>query len=51
MYALCVSGAVNTQGFAWIKKKEKKVLYINVHSFIHSRRSKTSKIAHTKTQY
>ena len=27
MYALCVSGAVNTQGFA---------LYINFHSFIHS---------------
>ena len=34
MYALCVSGAVNTQGFVW---KFFYALYINFHSFIHSR--------------
>ena len=33
MYALCVSGAVNTQGFVW---KFFYALYINFHSFIHS---------------
>ena len=33
MYALCVSGAVNTQGFVW---KFFINLYINFHSFIHS---------------
>ena len=33
MYALCVSGAVNTQGFEW---KFFYALYINFHSFIHS---------------
>ena len=33
MYALCVSGAVNTQGFVW---KFFYALYINLHSFIHS---------------
>ena len=32
MYALCVSGAVNTQGFVW---KFFYALYINLHSFIH----------------
>ena len=32
MYALCVSGAVNTQGFVW---KFFYALYINFHSFIH----------------
>ena len=32
MYALCVSGAVNTQGFLW---KFFYALYINFHSFIH----------------
>ena len=31
MYALCVSGAVNTQGFVW---KFFYALYINFHSFI-----------------
>ena len=31
MYALCVSGAVNMQGFVW---KFFYVLYINFHSFI-----------------
>ena len=30
MYALCVSGAVNTQGFVW---KFFYALYINFHSF------------------
>ena len=33
MYALCVSGAVNTQGLVW---KFFYALYINCHSFIHS---------------
>ena len=33
MYALCVSGAVDTQGFVW---KFFYALYINFHSFIHS---------------
>ena len=33
MYALCVSGAVNMQGFVW---KCFYALYINFHSFIHS---------------
>ena len=33
MSALCVSGAVNTQGFVW---KFFYALYINFHSFIHS---------------
>ena len=33
MYALCVSGAVNTQGFVW--KFFFYTLYINFHSFIH----------------
>ena len=33
MYALCVSGAVNTQGFVW---KFFYALYIHFHSFIHS---------------
>ena len=33
MYALCVSGAVNTQGFVC---KFFYALYINFHSFIHS---------------
>ena len=33
MYALCVSGAVNTQGFVW---KVFYALYINFHSFVHS---------------
>ena len=32
MYALCVSGAVNTQGFVW---KFFYALYIIFHSFIH----------------
>ena len=32
MYALCVSVAVNTQGFVW---KVFYALYINFHSFIH----------------
>ena len=32
MYALCVSGSVNTQGFVW---KFFYTLYINFHSFIH----------------
>ena len=31
MYALCISGAVNTQGFVW---KFFYALYINFHSFI-----------------
>ena len=31
MYALCVSGAVNTQGFVW---NFMYALYINFHSFI-----------------
>ena len=34
MYALCVSGAVNTQGFVW---KFFYALYINFHSFINKR--------------
>ena len=34
MYALCVSGAVNTQGFVWMFFFY--ALYINFHSFIHS---------------
>ena len=34
MYALCVSGAVNTQGFVW---KFFYALYINFHSFIQSK--------------
>ena len=34
MYARCVSGAVNTQGF--VRKFFFYALYINVHSFIHS---------------
>ena len=34
MYALCVSGAVNTQGFVW--KFFMRYIYINFHSFIHS---------------
>ena len=34
MYALCVSGAVNTQGFVW---KFFYALYIHFHSFIHKR--------------
>ena len=33
MYALCVSGAVNTQGFVW---NVFYALYINFHSFIHT---------------
>ena len=33
MYALCVSGAVNTQGFVW--KFFMRYLYIFIHSFIH----------------
>ena len=33
MYALCVSGTVNKQGFVW---KFFYALYINFHSFIHS---------------
>ena len=33
MYALCVSGAVNTQGFVW---KFFYVLHINFDLFIHS---------------
>ena len=32
MYALCVSGAVNTHGFVWTFFY---ALYINFHSFIH----------------
>ena len=40
MYALCVSGAVNMQGFVW---KCFYALYINFHSFIHIHNSlKTS---------
>ena len=34
MYALCVSGAVNTQGFVW--KFFMRYIYIFIHSFIHS---------------
>ena len=33
MYALCVSGAVNTQGFVW--KFFMRYIYIFIHSFIH----------------
>ena len=36
MYALCVSGAVNTQGFVWkffVDVLVFSVLYINFHSF------------------
>ena len=33
MYALCVSGAVNTQGFVW---KFFYALYKKIHSFIYS---------------
>ena len=36
MYALCVSGAVNTQGFVRIFFNFFYALYINCHSFIHS---------------
>ena len=32
MYALCVSGAVNTQGFVW--KVFMRYIYIFIHSFI-----------------
>ena len=32
MYVLCVSGALNMQGFVW---KFFYALYINFHSFIH----------------
>ena len=32
MYALCVSGAVNTQGFVW--KFFMRYIYIFIHSFI-----------------
>ena len=34
MYALCVSGAVNTQGFVW--KFFMRYIYIFIHSFTHS---------------
>ena len=34
MYALCVSGAVNTQGFVW--KSFMRHTYINLPTFIHS---------------
>ena len=40
MYALCVSVAVNTQGFC---VEVFYALYINFHSFIHSRTSLASK--------
>ena len=42
MYALCVSGTVNTQGFVW---KFVYALYINFHSFIHSYTGKGERIA------
>ena len=34
MYALCVSGAVNTEGFMW--KFFMRYIYIFIHSFIHT---------------
>ena len=37
MYALCVSDAVNTQGFVWkFFMRYIYALYINFHSFIHT---------------
>ena len=36
MYALCVSGAVNTQGLVWKFLFYFYALYINFHLFIHS---------------
>ena len=38
MYALCVSGAVNTQGFVWkfLITRMTPALYKNCHSFIHT---------------
>ena len=41
MYALCVSGAVNTQGFVW---KFFYALYIYSHSFIHSNSPSSSSV-------
>ena len=40
MYALCVSGAVNTQGFVWkFLKSFFYALYIHFHSFIQTEQS------------
>ena len=42
MYALCVSGAANTQGFEWLFKKSKKLCAIHQFSFIYSFKLKSS---------
>ena len=47
MYALCVSGAVNTQGFVW---KLFYALYINFHSFIHPAHCLTVSLCYTPSR-